>query len=121
MTTTVLSTGFVFHFPGSFITDSTGAIEVPPVSEVAAVVPDIRDADLMPFAGRLIKGSARRRRNPRWTKANLVRLELAKLCIDRALCELLEGLRMAECENTRKIKELNEGSDMPFAQGRVPQ
>lgn len=88
MTTTVLADGRVLHLPGApFIVDSVSVIMPPADDELAAIVPLVRADDLLLFTRRLVNGARRRRFNSRWRLMNRSRLELARLCIERALAE----------------------------------
>ena len=49
-------------------------------------------AELLPFVARLVRGCHRRRRQDRYRKINRARLELARLCIDRAMAALGGGV-----------------------------
>lgn len=86
MTSTRLTNGDILHLPGTpHIKDSTGVIEAPTEAELAACVPLIPLDDLLLFTGRLVTGSRKRRRQPRWALMNAARLRMARMCIDHAL------------------------------------
>lgn len=88
MTSTRLTNGDVLHLPGApHIKDSTGVIQPPSEAELAAFVPLIPMDDILLFTGRLVTGSRKRRRQPRWAAMNMARLKLARMCIDHALAE----------------------------------
>lgn len=90
MTTTVLTNGRVLHLPGApFIVDSVSTIVALPDAELAAIVPLIRADELLLFTKRLVDGTRKRRFDERWRLVNRSRLELARLCIERALSEQL--------------------------------
>lgn len=88
MSSVRLTDGRMLHLPGApFVTDSTGLIQASPEAELAASVPLIPADQLMLFAGRLVRGAKKRRRQPRYAEVNEARLRLARLCIERALEE----------------------------------
>lgn len=86
MTTTVLTDGRVIHIPGMpFILDSASVIAAPPADELAALVPLVRPDELLPLTKRLVHHTAKRRFQEHYREVNRARLELARLCIERAL------------------------------------
>lgn len=86
MSSVRLTNGTVLHLPGApFILDSTSVILAPSDEELAALVPLIPEDDLLLFAGRLVRGARKRRRQPRWAVVNAARLNLARGCLDHAL------------------------------------
>ncbi len=86
MSSVRLTDGRVLHLPDApFVTDSTGLIKAPAEDALAATVPLIPADQLMLFAGRLVKGARKRRRQPRYAEVNEARLRLARLCLERAL------------------------------------
>ena len=88
MTATVLIDGSVARIPRSpLVISDAGVIEAPSRDELVSLVPMIRSNDLLPFVKRLLGGCKKRRLNGRWHAVNQSRLELARLCIDRALAE----------------------------------
>jgi len=79
-------------FPTSMETDDAGVILARPIAELAPLVETIAPAQLLPFVRRLINGTAKRKRQPRWAAVNKMRLELARLCLERALRDGLGSL-----------------------------
>lgn len=75
-------------FPNSLATDANGVIVPRPADELAAFADQIAPAQLLPFVRSLINGTSKRKKEARWQAVNRQRLEVAKLCIDRALAEL---------------------------------
>ena len=92
MSSTSLKDGRVLHMPGApFIVDATSVIIAPATEDLAALVPLIRDDQLLLFAKRLVDGARKRRISSRHRDLNRAKLELARLCIERALAEWKEG------------------------------
>ena len=90
MTTTTLLDGRVLHLPGApFILDATSLIMAPADADLVALVPLIRPDELLLFTKRLVDGAHKRRRQDRYAAVNRARLHLARLCIDRALVEMV--------------------------------
>lgn len=88
MSSVRLTDGRVLHIPGApFILDSYSVISAPADDSLAELVPLIPADDLLLFAGRLMTGARKRRRQPRYAEVNAARLKLAQLCIERALAE----------------------------------
>lgn len=86
MTTVRVSGGGVLHFPPfGAIADSVGVIEPPAPDALPAIAARVHPTELLLFAKRLVQATRKRQRNPRWEKVNRSRLELARLCLDRAL------------------------------------
>lgn len=88
MSSVRLIDGRVLHLPGApFILDSHSVIVAPADDGLAELVPLIPADDLLLFAGRLVTGARKRRRQPRYAEVNAARLRLARLCLDRALAD----------------------------------
>lgn len=88
MSSVKLTDGRVLHFPGAPIVEDGRSLIVPPAdAELTAALPLIPHDELLLFAGRLVSGARKRRRQPRWAMVNAARLRLARQCIDRALSE----------------------------------
>lgn len=87
MTTTSTKTGDPLHFPGSLILDATSVIAPPAPDELARIAEEVAADGLMLFTKRLVDGARKRRFDARWRLVNRSRLELARLCIERALVE----------------------------------
>ncbi|MFG1378087.1 twin-arginine translocation signal domain-containing protein [Xanthobacter autotrophicus] len=62
-------------------------VAVLPKGDAAAIVPLIRDDQLLLFAKRLVDGARKRRFCERHRDVNRAKLELARMCIERALAE----------------------------------
>ena len=91
MSQTLDAIGRPLFFPSSMETDDAGVILARPLEDLAPLVAEIAPNQLLPFVRRLINGTAKRKRQPRWAAVNKQRLILAKLCIDRALREDLHA------------------------------
>jgi hypothetical protein len=88
MTATVLIDGSIFRIPETpFVLNDAGEITAPSRDELVRVVPLIKRHDLLHLVRRLMGACYKRRLNSRWRAVNQSRLELARLCIDRALAE----------------------------------
>ena len=87
MTHVMSEAGRPLFFPASLDTDNAGIILPRSIDELAPLVDTIAAAQLLPFVRRLINGTAKRKRQPRWAAVNRQRLEVARLCIERALRE----------------------------------
>ena len=85
MTTTMTMSGKPLHFPAAIQIDADGAIEAPPREELARIAEIVEPAGLLVFTTRLIRNVRKRRHQPRHCKLNRSRLELVRLCIERAL------------------------------------
>lgn len=81
--------GRPLFFPPSLATDEAGVIVPRPLPELAAFAAQIAPEQLLPFLRRLINSTSKRKRQPRWAAVNCQRLELARLCIERAIAERL--------------------------------
>ena len=77
------------HFPASLATDDQGIIMVPPIEALPTIAAAVEPSDLIYFAQRLIAGTRRKRHLVRWSAVNKQRMELARLCLARALSEPL--------------------------------
>lgn len=87
MSQTLDLAGRPLFFPSSLATDDAGVILPRPLDELAPFVGAVAPNQLLPFIRRLINGTAKRRRQERWSAVNRQRLLLARLCIDRMLDE----------------------------------
>lgn len=87
MTSTRLTDGTVLYFPRIDASGTPVGLDAP---ALAAVIPLIREDELLLFTTRLISGARKRRFEPRWSEANRSRLVAAGMCIERALA--LPGL-----------------------------
>ena len=87
MTQTLDNAGRPLFFPPSLDTDDGGVIVPRPLDELAAFAAQIAPEQLLPFLRRLINGTSKRKRQPRWAAVNRQRMQIARLCIDRALEE----------------------------------
>lgn len=87
MTSTRSMEGKGLHFPPSLATDDRGVIVVPPVEALPSIAAAVEPSDLLYFAQRLVRGVRRRRHQVRWSAVNEQRLELARLCIARAISD----------------------------------
>lgn len=76
--------GYGVHFPPSLATDDRGVIVPVPTTALPEIAAKVDPTDLLYFAQRLLKGAHRRRHQLRWSAINAQRLELARLCINRA-------------------------------------
>jgi hypothetical protein len=88
MTYATSSAGTPIHFPMLTGEDPTGPIPAADPAEIETIAKAVAPGELLLFARRLIDGSRKKARSPRWAVVNAQRLGLAKLCIDRALGEL---------------------------------
>lgn len=96
MTSTRSMAGTGLHFPPSMATDDQGVIKAAPREVLTATAAAVEPVELLPFARRLLNGVRRRGRQPRWSAVNAQRIELAQLCIARALEEPIgSGLTLA--------------------------
>ena len=87
MTQTLNTAGAPLFFPPSLAADDAGVIQPRPLSELEAITADVATDQLLPFVRRLINGTNKRKRQAKWSAVNRQRLELARLCIERALNE----------------------------------
>ncbi|WP_267395569.1 MULTISPECIES: hypothetical protein [unclassified Sphingomonas] len=87
MTSTRSMEGKGLHFPPSLATDADGVILPAPAGVLPTIAAAVEPSELLYFAQRLIRGARRRRRQPRWSAVNAQRMELAQLCLARALIE----------------------------------
>lgn len=87
MSQTLNGAGRPLFFPSSLATDEDGVILPRPLDELKPFVGEVASNQLLPFIRRLINGTAKRRRQERWSAVNRQRLLLARLCIDRMLEE----------------------------------
>lgn len=85
MTTTRAAKGGVIHFPAAIILDSVSVIEPPPSETLPGIAEAVHPAELLIFSKRLVQAARKRNRNVRWQKVNRSRIELARLCLERAL------------------------------------
>lgn len=89
MSQTLDAAGRPLFFPPSLDTDAAGVIVPRPLPELAAFAAQIAPEQLLPFVRRLINGTSKRKRQARWAAVNRQRLEIARMCLDRALAECL--------------------------------
>jgi len=89
MTTAITTGGKRVHFPGSFATDAAGVIIPPTAEELTRIAEAIEPRELLVFATRLVRNTRKRRWQPPHAALNRSRLELARLCFDRALRDLV--------------------------------
>jgi len=85
MSQTLNAAGRPLFFPPSLATDDAGVIVPRPMDELSTFAAQIEPDQLLPFLRRLINGTSKRKRQPRWAAVNRQRMQLAKLCIERAL------------------------------------
>lgn len=85
MSQTIDSAGRPLFFPASMDLDADGHVMPRPLEELASFAEAIAPHEILPFVRRLINTASRRKREPKWEAVNRQRLELAKICIDRAL------------------------------------
>lgn len=89
MTQTLNAVGRPLFFPPSLATDDAGVILPRPMDELASFVDQVASDQLFPVMRRLVNSTAKRKREVRWSAVNQQRLELLRLCIDRALADRL--------------------------------
>jgi hypothetical protein len=87
MSQTLDIAGQPLFFPPSLATDDAGVIVPRPLEELSAFAAQIAPDQLLPFLRRLINGTSKRKRQPRWAAVNRQPMQLAKICIERALRE----------------------------------
>lgn len=85
MAQTLDRSGAPLFFPQSMDMDERGVVIPRPMGELTMLVDQIAPHDLLPFVRRLINGTSRRRQQEKWSAVNRQRLELARLCIERAM------------------------------------
>lgn len=91
MSSVRLTDGRVLHLPSApFVLNRHSIIMAPADAALAELVPLIPADDLLLFTGKLVTGARKRRRQPRYVQVNAARLELARLCIARALTDWQE-------------------------------
>jgi hypothetical protein len=88
MTSAKTIDGKAVHFPGTLIVDSTSVIEPPPQDVLPEIAASIAPDELLLFAKRLVNSARKKRNSVRWSKVNRARLELAALCLERALDDM---------------------------------
>lgn len=89
MTQTLDTAGRPLFFPASLDTDDDGVILPRPLSELEPFVARVAPDQLFPFMRRLVNGTAKRKRDARWSAVNRQRLLLLRLCVDRALTDTI--------------------------------
>ena len=89
MTQTLDAVGRPLFFPPSLTTDDAGVILPRPMAELAPLVAQVAPDQLFPFMRKLVNGTAKRKRQARWSAVNRQRLQMLRLCIDRALADQL--------------------------------
>ena len=87
MTTALATTGRPIHFPGPLVLGPDGVLVAPPRERLEEIAATVADDALLTFATRLVRGAKRRRFKASRTALNRCYLELAQLCIDRALTD----------------------------------
>lgn len=85
MTSTVSVTGAPIHFPRIENSNPDEPISAVDPAELEAIAQAVAPRELLLFVRRLIDGSRKKARSPRWAAVNAQRLVLARLCIERAL------------------------------------
>lgn len=86
MTYVRVSGGGGLHFPPfNTISDSVSVIEPPAPEALPGIAAAVHPSELLVFSRKLVQAANKRRHNMRWEKVNRSRLELARLCLDRAL------------------------------------
>ena len=96
MTTTLSAERRPIHFPGPLVLGPDGILAAPPRHRLEEIATAVDHDALLIFASRLVKGASRRRFKPARVELNRCYLELARLCIDRALADcrtVIEGGR----------------------------
>ena len=91
MTTTVSAAGRPIHFPGPLVLGPDGILAAPPRQRIEEIAASVDHDALLTFATRLVRGAKRRRFKASRVALNRCYLELARLCIDRALTEPATG------------------------------
>lgn len=89
MSQTIDAAGCPLFFPSSMDLDAQGRVMPRPLSELQPFAEAIAPHELLPFVRRIINTASRRKREPKWAAVNRQRLELAKLCLDRAIAECI--------------------------------
>ena len=89
MSQTLDRTGRPIFFPPGIETDDCGVILAIADSQLSALAARVAPDQLFPFIRRLINSTSHRRREERWSAVNRQRMQLAKLCIERALTEAI--------------------------------
>lgn len=89
MSQTLDTFGRPLFFPSSLATDEAGVIVPRPIDELAAFAAGIAPDQLLPFLRRLVNSTSHRKRQARWAAVNRLRMEIARLCIDRVMAEVL--------------------------------
>ena len=89
MTSTLTRFGRPLHFPPSL--GAPGALVIPavPLEQLERIADEVAAEGLLLFTKRLVDGARKRRFTSRWREVNVSRLQLARLCLDRALQEQL--------------------------------
>jgi hypothetical protein len=85
MTTTTSTTGRAIHFPGPLVIGPDGAVIPPPRERLIEIADAVEPNLLLVFSTRLLRGARRRRFKASRAALNRAYLDLARLCIDRAL------------------------------------
>ena len=85
MTQAMTLAGRSIFYPPSLAVDDRGLIRTLPHAELKPLAESIAPEGLMTFASRLIRNARKRRHKERWQAVNRQRLELAQLCLERAL------------------------------------
>lgn len=85
MTQTMSVAGTPLYFPASLATGADGVIVPMPSEGLADLASQIAPAGALLFAKRLIGAARKYHREPRYAAINRQRVQLARLCMDRAL------------------------------------
>ena len=85
MTTTISTTGRAIHFPGPLVIGPDGVLEAPPRERLAEIAEAVDPNLLLVFSTRLLRGARRKRFKANRASLNRAYLDLARMCIDRAL------------------------------------
>jgi hypothetical protein len=91
MTTTQTADRRPIHFPGPLVLGPDGILTAPPRQRLEEIAAAVDHDALLIFASRLVKGASRRRFKPARAALNRCYLELAQLCINRALTSHAAG------------------------------
>ena len=85
MTQTMSVAGTPLYFPTSLATGADGAIVPMPPERLADLASRVAPHGALLFAKRLIGAARKYHREPRYAEINRQRVQLARLCLDRAL------------------------------------
>lgn len=85
MTQTISTGGTPLYFPTSLATGADGVIVPMPPEGLADLASQVAPDGALLFAKRLIGAARKYNREPRYAAVNRQRVQLARLCLDRAL------------------------------------